>query len=98
MGTLNSVDVINQHYELQLDLFESSYASLCAETIDRSMEENEVSKYNYDLLQFVFSKINEGTPAQLMSVIVLLKICLNLDSQLHLITVQLPAFKINQNL
>lgn len=35
MGTLNSVDVINQHYELQLDLFESSYASLCAETIDR---------------------------------------------------------------
>lgn len=26
MGTLNSVDVINQHYELQLDLFESSYA------------------------------------------------------------------------
>ena len=29
MGTLNSVDVINQHYELQLDLFESSYASLC---------------------------------------------------------------------
>ena len=78
MGTLNSVDVINQHYELQLDLFESSYASLCAETIDRSMEENEVSKYNYDLLQFVLSKINEGTPAQLMSVIVLLKICLNL--------------------
>lgn len=73
MGTLNSVDVINQHYELQLDLFESSYASLCAETIDRSMEENEVSKYNYDLLQFVLSKINEGTPAQLMSVIVLLK-------------------------
>ena len=63
MGTLNSVDVINQHYELQLDLFESSYASLCAETIDRSMEENEVSKYNYDLLQFVLSKINEGTPA-----------------------------------
>ena len=62
-GTLNSVDVINQHYELQLDLFESSYASLCAETIDRSMEENEVSKYNYDLLQFVLSKINEGTPA-----------------------------------
>lgn len=43
MGTLNSVDVIDQHYELQLDLFESSYASLCTETIERSMEENEVS-------------------------------------------------------
>ena len=39
MGTLNSIDVIDQHYELQLDLFESSYASLCTETIERSMEE-----------------------------------------------------------
>ena len=59
MGTLNSVDVINQHYELQLDLFESSYASLCAETIDRSMEENEVSKYNYDLLNLFFPKLTK---------------------------------------
>ncbi|MCT2013473.1 DNA repair protein RecO [Staphylococcus capitis] len=73
MGTLNSVDVIDQHYELQLDLFESSYASLCTETIERSMEENEVSKYNYDLLYFVLSKIAEGTSAQLMSIVVLLK-------------------------
>lgn len=73
MGTLNSVDVINQHYELQLDLFESSYASLCTETIERSMEENEVSKYNYDLLYFVLTKIAEGTSAQLMSIVVLLK-------------------------
>ena len=39
MGTLNSIDAIDQHYELQLDLFESSYASLCTETIERSMEE-----------------------------------------------------------
>ena len=73
MGTLNSVDVINQHYELQLDLYESSYASLCAETIERSMEENEVSKYNYELLHFVLTKISEGTSAQLMSIVVLLK-------------------------
>ena len=71
MGTLNSVDVINQHYELQLDLYESSYASLCAETIERSMEENEVSKYNYELLHFVLTKISEGTSAQLMSIVVL---------------------------
>ena len=35
MGTLNSIDVIDQHYELQLDLFESSYASLCTETIEK---------------------------------------------------------------
>ena len=73
MGTLNSIDVIDQHYELQLDLFESSYASLCTETIERSMEENEVSKYNYDLLYFVLTKITEGTSAQLMSIVVLLK-------------------------
>ena len=73
MGTLNSVDVIDQHYELQLDLFESSYASLCTETIERSMDENEVSKYNYDLLYFVLTKITEGTSAQLMSIVVLLK-------------------------
>ena len=76
MGTLNSVDVINQHYELQLDLYESSFATLCAETIDRSMEENEISKYNYDLLNFVLTKISSGQSAQLMSIIVLLK-CMN---------------------
>ena len=55
MGTLNSIDVIDQHYELQLDLFESSYASLCTETIERSMEENE-AKYNYDLLYLYLLK------------------------------------------
>ena len=39
MGTLNSVDVISQHYKLQMDLYVSSYASLAAETIERSMDE-----------------------------------------------------------
>ena len=76
MGTLNSVDVIDQHYELQLDLYESSFATLCAETIDRSMEEEEISKFNFDLLQFVLNKISSGQSAQLMSIIVLLK-CMN---------------------
>lgn len=76
MGTLNSIDVINQHYNLQMDLYTSSYAALAAETIERSMEDTEVSPYNYELLQFVLSKIVEGASAQLMSIIVLLK-CMN---------------------
>ncbi len=76
MGTLNSVDVISQHYQLQTDLYVSSYASLAAETIDRSMDEGDIAPYNYQLLQFVLSKIDEGTSAQLMSVIVMLK-CMN---------------------
>lgn len=76
MGTLNSVDVISQHYKLQMDLYVSSYASLAAETIDRSMDEGDIAPYNYQLLQFVLAKIDEGTSAQLMSVIVMLK-CMN---------------------
>ncbi len=56
MGTFNSVDVISQHYKLRMDLYVSSYASLAAETIERSR-----APYNYQLLQFVL----EGS--QLMS-------------------------------
>lgn len=73
MGTLSSIDVINQYYDLRLDIFNSSYATLCAETIDRSMEQDEVSPYHYQLLHFVLEKIAEGDSAQLMSIIVLLK-------------------------
>lgn len=73
MGTLNSVDVISQHYKLQMDLYVSSYASLAAETIERSMDEGDVAPYNYQLLQFVLEKIESGTSAQLMSVVVMLK-------------------------
>lgn len=76
MGTLSSVDVIEQNYHLRLDIYESSFASLCAETIDRSLETDEVSKYSYDLLYFVLDKIKNGVSAQLMSVVVLLK-CMN---------------------
>ena len=57
MGTLNSVDVISQHYKLQMDLYVSSYASLAAETIERSMDEGDIAPYNYQLLQFVLEKI-----------------------------------------
>lgn len=73
MGTLNSVDVISQHYKLQMDLYVSSYASLAAETIERSMDEGDIAPYNYQLLQFVLEKIESGTSAQLMSVVVMLK-------------------------
>lgn len=73
MGTLNSVDVINQYYDLRLDLYENCYASLSTEVIDKSMDKDDVSKTNYELLQFVLNKVSEGTSAQLMSIIVLLK-------------------------
>ncbi|NWK85633.1 DNA repair protein RecO [Staphylococcus sp. GSSP0090] len=73
MGTLSSVDVIDQNYHLRLDIYESSYASLCAETIDRSIEADEISKNSYELLHFVLDKIKQGISAQLMSVVVLLK-------------------------
>lgn len=73
MGTISSIDVIEQNYNLRLDIYESSFASLCTEVIDRSIEAEEVSKESYELLHFVLSKINEGVSAQLMSVIVLLK-------------------------
>ncbi|HDA3811813.1 TPA: DNA repair protein RecO, partial [Staphylococcus aureus] len=73
MGTLNSVDVISQHYKLQMDLYVSSYSSLAAETIERSMDEGDIAPYNYQLLQFVLEKIESGTSAQLMSVVVMLK-------------------------
>lgn len=73
MGTLNSVDVINQYYDLRLDLYENCYASLSTEVIDKSMDKDDVSKANYELLQFVLNKVSEGTSAQLMSIIVLLK-------------------------
>ncbi|KRG10290.1 DNA repair protein RecO [Staphylococcus sp. NAM3COL9] len=73
MGTLSSVDVIDQNYNLRLDIYESSFASLSAETIDRSIESDEISQYSYDLLHFVLSKIKDGVSAQLMSVVVLLK-------------------------
>ena len=34
MGTLSSVDVINQYYDLRLDIFNSSYATLCTEQLN----------------------------------------------------------------
>ncbi|MCY1039471.1 DNA repair protein RecO [Staphylococcus nepalensis] len=73
MGTLSSVDVIEQNYHLRLDIYESSYASLCAETIDRSIENDEISQFSYKLLHFVLDKIKDGVSAQLMSVVVLIK-------------------------
>ena len=73
LGVLNSIDVINQNYQLRLDIYESSYAALCAEIIDKSMEDEEISQFNFDLLEFCLNRINKKDSAQLMSVIVLLK-------------------------
>lgn len=76
MGTLSSVDVINQYYDLRLDIFNSSYATLCTEAIERSMDNDDISPFHYKLLHFVLEKISNGDSAQLMSIIVLLK-CMN---------------------
>ena len=59
MGTLSSIDVINQYYQLRLDIFDSSYATLCVEAIDRSLEPDEVSLYHYKLLEFVLIKFQK---------------------------------------
>ena len=73
MGTLSSVDVINQYYDLRLDIFNSSYATLCVEAIERSMDSDDISPFHYKLLHFVLEKISSGNSAQLMSIIVMLK-------------------------
>ncbi len=65
-----------------MDLYVSSYASLAAETIERSMDEGDIAPYNYQLLQFVLEKIESGTSAQLMSVVVMLK-CMKRFGLLH---------------
>ena len=57
-----------QNYHLRLDIYESSYASLCTETIDRSIDNDELSQFGYELLHFVIAKIKSGVSAQLMSV------------------------------
>ena len=49
MGTLSSVDVINQYYDLRLDIFNSSYATLCTEAIERSMDNDDISPFHYKL-------------------------------------------------
>ena len=60
MGTLSSVDVINQYYDLRLDIFNSSYATLCTEAIERSMDNDDISPFHYKLLHFVLEKISNG--------------------------------------
>ena len=56
MGTLSSVDVINQYYDLRLDIFNSSYATLCTEAIERSMDNDDISPFHYKLLHFVLER------------------------------------------
>ncbi|WP_353458352.1 DNA repair protein RecO [Staphylococcus coagulans] len=73
MGTLTSIDVIDLNYELRQDIYTNSYASLCLETIDRSMEVDEVNRNMYALLIFVFERIHKGVSPQLVANIVMLK-------------------------
>ncbi|UEX91089.1 DNA repair protein RecO [Staphylococcus ratti] len=73
MGTLNSVDVINLNYDIRMDIFTNSYASLCLEVIERSIENEEVEKGMYQLLNFALDRINEGVSPQLIANIVMLK-------------------------
>lgn len=73
MGTLTSVDVINSHYDLRMDVFTNSYASLCLETIDGALDTDQVDTQLYALLDFALSQIDEGVSAQLIANIVMLK-------------------------
>lgn len=73
MGTLNSLDVIHLNYNMRVDIFTNSYASLCLETIERSMEKDEVNQANYQLLTFAIQRINNGISPQLIANIVMLK-------------------------
>ncbi|EKU49906.1 DNA repair protein RecO [Staphylococcus massiliensis] len=72
MGTLTSVDVIDRHYPLQLDIYKSSYVSLCAEIIDRGFED-QISEESFKLLQFALTRIEADVSPQLVANIVFLK-------------------------
>ncbi|MDO5374676.1 MAG: DNA repair protein RecO [Staphylococcus rostri] len=73
MGTLTSVDVINSHYDLRIDLFTNSYATLCLETIDGAFDADKVDPQMYALLTFALTQIDAGVSAQLVANIVMLK-------------------------
>ncbi|MCS4485551.1 DNA repair protein RecO [Staphylococcus americanisciuri] len=73
MGTLNSIDVLNSHYDLRMDLFTNSYASLCLETIDGALDAEQVDAQLYALLSFALTQIDSGVSAQLVANIVMLK-------------------------
>ena len=73
MGTLNSVDVISQHYKLQMDLYVSSYASLAAETIERSMDEGTLHHITINYYNLFLKNRIRYICTKLMSVVVMLK-------------------------
>lgn len=92
MGTLTSVDVLDSNYNLRIDLLANSYASLCLEIIERSMDHDEISKQMYHLLTFAIDRINLGVSPQLIANIVMLK-CL----PRHGITLQLDKCVVTQS-
>ena len=97
MGTLSSVDVINQYYDLRLDIFNSSYATLCTEAIERSMDNDDISPFHYKLYTSYLEKISNGDSAQLMSIIVLFKMYESFWVYSILITQLFQIAMINQN-
>lgn len=92
MGTLTSIDVIDLNYNLRMDIYANSYASLCLEIIERSMEQDEINKHMYQLLTFAIERINQGVSPQLIANIVMLK-CL----PRHGISLQLDKCVITQS-
>lgn len=92
MGTLNSIDVIQLNYNMRIDIYTNSYASLCLETIEQSIENDEVNQNNYQLLSFAIHRINDGISPQLIANIVMLK-CLSRYG----VTIQLDRCVLSQS-
>ncbi|TDM13112.1 DNA repair protein RecO [Macrococcus lamae] len=73
MGTLNSVDTLNSHYNIRSDIFKLTYAQYIAELIDKALEEDDESKFIYRLLKFGLDHIAEGADPAVIGIIVSLK-------------------------
>ncbi|KAA1040075.1 DNA repair protein RecO [Macrococcus equipercicus] len=73
MGTLSSVDTLNSHYEIRSDLFKLTYAQYIAELIDKAMEDDDESKFVYELLKFGLDHIADGADPAVIALIASLK-------------------------
>ncbi len=73
MGTLSSVDTLNSHYAIRSDLFKLTYAQYIAELIDRAMEDDDESKFVYQLLKFGLDHIAAGADPAVIALIASLK-------------------------
>lgn len=73
MGTLSSIDTIKSHYELRLDIEKLTYCQLICETIDKAIEEHDVSKFYFQLLQLGLDQLDQGIKPKLIGILVGLK-------------------------